>query len=197
MSSRSAAHPTRLSDLHGGRSPMSRRVFHAAAALLDECTDSGLSMPALAARARLAPAAVSARFPSIDAVLAELYLHRVSSLPLVVDPDAPAAARVSGQLRAVTLVMADEPTLAAACSRALLRADDPAVRSTRDQIGAEVQRRIAAALGTGAWPEVQATLETVFWGALLQVHSRAIDYRDMATRLDTMLSLILADNTER
>lgn len=172
---------------------MSRRVFRAAAAILGECTDAGLSMSALADRARVAPAAVSAQFPSIDAVLAELYLHRVSSLPLVVDPERCVAARVSGQLRAVTLVMADEPTLAAACSRALLRADDPAVLCARDRIGAEVQRRIAAALGTGAWPEVQDTLETVFWGALLQVQSRAIDYREMANRLDTMLSLILPD----
>ncbi|MGE2712763.1 TetR/AcrR family transcriptional regulator [Mycolicibacterium litorale] len=194
MPSRSVTHATRLTDLHGGRSPMCRRVFRAAAALLGEGCAGGLSMPALAARARVAPATVIAHFPSVDAVLAELYLHRVSNLPLVVDPDSPVAARVSGQLRAVTLVMADEPTLAAACSQALLRADDPAVLSARNRIGAEVQRRIAAALGTGAWPEVQDTLETVFWGALLQVQSRAIDYRDMANRLDTMLSLILPDD---
>jgi AcrR family transcriptional regulator len=169
-------------------------VFSAAAALLDECADSSLSMPALAARARLSAASVHAHFPSVDAVLAELYLHRVSALPLDVDPEATIATRVSGQLRAITLVMADEPTLAAACSRALLGSDDPAVLTARNRIGAEVQRRIAAGLGTGAWPEVQATLETVFWGALLQVQSRAIDYRDMATRLDTMLSLILPDS---
>lgn len=191
MSSQSVTHLARLHDLHGRRSLTCRRVFSAAAALLGECADNRLSMPALAARARLAPAAVNARFPSVDAVLAELYLHRVSALPLTVDTGAAVAARVSGQLRAVTLVMADEPTLAAACSRALLCSDDPAVLTARDRIGAEVQRRIAAALGSGAWPEVQATLETVFWGALLQVQSRHIDYRDMAGRLDTMLSLIL------
>jgi AcrR family transcriptional regulator len=168
-------------------------VFSAAAALLDEGADDRLSMPALAARARLTTASVTARFPSVDAVLAELYLHRVSALPLTVDPEATIAARVSGQLRAITLIMADEPTLATACSRALLSSDDPAVLTARDRIGAEVQRRIAAALGTGAWPEVQTTLETVFWGALLQVQSRHVDYREMAGRLDTMLSLILPD----
>ncbi|BCI52397.1 hypothetical protein NIIDNTM18_16750 [Mycolicibacterium litorale] len=193
MPRRGVTHATRLTDLHGGRSPMCRQVFRAAAALLGESSDSGLSMPALAARARVAPAAVTAHFPSVDAVLAELYLHRVSTLPLTVDPDSSVAARVKGQLRALTLVMADEPTLAAACSRALLSADDPAVLCARNRIGAEVQRRIAAALGTGAWPEVQDTLETVFWGALLQAQSRAIDYREMANRLDTMLSLILPD----
>lgn len=193
MSSRGGVHTTRLTDLHGGRSPMCRRVFSAAAALLGEDLPGGLSLPTLAARARVAPAAVSAHFSSVDAVLAELYLDRVSRLPLTVDPDAALAARASGQLRAVTLVLADEPRLAAACSRALLHADDPAVLGTRNRIGAEVQRRIAAALGTGAWPEVQDTLETVFWGALLQMQSRSIDRREMANRLDTMLWLILPD----
>jgi hypothetical protein len=48
-------------------------------------------------------------------------------------------------------------------------------------------------LGTGAWPEVLTTLETVFWGALLQVQSRSVGYHTMAHRLDTMLSLILPE----
>ncbi|KUI27604.1 TetR family transcriptional regulator [Mycobacterium sp. GA-2829] len=193
MSSRGVAHITRLHDAHGRRTLTCRRVFSAAAALLGERADGRLSMPALAARAQVAPAAVTAHFPSVDAVLAELYLDRVTALPLVIVADNPPAARVGGQLRAVALVMADEPTLAAACSRALLSSDEPAVAVARDRIGAEVQRRIAAALGTGAWPEVQAALETLFWGALVQVQSCAIDYRTMADRLDTMLSLILPD----
>lgn len=184
------AHVTALRDSHGRRTHTCRRVFSAAAQLLDEsCAD--LSVPTLAARARLAPAAVSAQFASLDAMFAELYLHRVSALPLVIEPGEDVAVRVGGQLRAITLVMADEPNLAAACSRALLCTDDAAVAAIRERIGAEVHRRVAAALGTGAWPEVMTTLETLFWGALLQVQSQSISYRDMANRLDTMLALIL------
>jgi hypothetical protein len=100
---------------------------------------------------------------------------------------------VSHQLRAITLVVADEPRLAVACTRALVRNDDAAVAEARTRIAVEVRRRIAAAMGTGAWPEVLETLETLFWGALLQVESRAVGYRAMASRLDTMLALILPE----
>lgn len=169
-------------------------MFHAAAALLDESSATDVSMPTLAARARLAPAAVTAHFPSVDAMFAELYLHRISALPLAVDTTAGVTARVSAQLRSITLVMADEPNLATACSRSLLSTDDAAVAAVRERIGAEVHRRVAAALGTGAWPEVLATLETLFWGALLQAQSRAISYHETANRLDTMLALVLPDS---
>ncbi|MHA3022885.1 TetR family transcriptional regulator [Mycobacterium sp. BMJ-28] len=168
-----------------------RQLFGAAAALLD--ARSELSLTELAARARIAPAAVSAHFPSVDAMFAELYLARVYELPLIVDPAAGARARVGDQLRAITLVLADEPLLATACARALLRDDDDAVAAVRKRVAAEVHRRTAAALGMGAWPEVTDTLETMFWGALLQVQSRVMTYHDMADRLDTMLSLLLPD----
>lgn len=168
-----------------------RRVFGAATAMLDGSEQSDVSMPTLAARVRIEPAALRAHFPSLDAMFAELYLNRVSELPLDVDPMASLQSRVSVQLRAITLIVADEPRLAAACTQALLRHDDPAVDDVRGRIGAEVRRRLGAALGTGAWPEVLATLETVFWGALMQVQSRSVGYRTMADRLDTMLSLIL------
>jgi AcrR family transcriptional regulator len=184
MSSSAGTHVTRLRDPHSRRTHTHRRVFGAAAALLDESTQPDVSVRTLAARARIAPAALCAHFPSLDAMFAELYLNRITDLPLVVDASATIQSRVSHQLLAITLVVADEPRLARACTQALLRNDDPAV--------ADVQARIAA-LGTGAWPEVLATLETMFWGALLQVQSRSIGYRTMATRIDTMLSLLLPE----
>ena len=36
-------------------------------------------------------------------------------------------------------------------------------------------------------------METLFWGALMQVNSGAIGYRAMAARLDTMVSLLLPE----
>jgi AcrR family transcriptional regulator len=193
MSSSAVAHVIRLRDPHARLTHTHRRVFGAAADMLDGSEQSDVSLSTLAARARIAPAALRAHFPSLDAMFAELYLNRVSELPLVVDPTASLQSRVSEQLRAITLIVADEPRLAAACTQALLRNDDPSVDDVRARIGAEVRRRLGAALGTGAWPEVLATLETVFWGALLQVQSRSVGYRTMANRLDTMLSLILPE----
>jgi len=159
--------------------------------MLDEPAQPDVSLPSLAARARVAQTALCAHFPSIDTVFAELYLHHVSNLPLTVNPTAPIGERVGTQLRAITLVLADRPGLARACTRALLSADDPSVADVRTRIAAEIRRRLSAAMGAGAWPEVLATLETVFWGALLQAQSSDIGYRTVANRLDTMLSLIL------
>ena len=193
MSSSAVADVIRLRDPHARMTHTHRRVFGAAAAMLDGSEQSDVSLPTLAARVRIAPSALRAHFPSLDAMFAELYLNRVTELPLVVDPEATVQARVSHQLRAITLVVADEPRLAVACTRALVRNDDAAVAEARTRIAAEVRRRIAAAMGAGAWPEVLETLETLFWGALLQVESRAVSYRAMANRLDTMLALILPE----
>ena len=89
-------------------------------------------------------------------------------------------------------ILRDEPRLAAACTRALLGADNP-VADVQSRIGAEIHRRVTAALGTGAWPEVVTTLETIFWGTLIQAHTQSLDYETTADRLDTMVSLVLAD----
>lgn len=193
MSSDAVATVTHLRDPHSRRKQTCLRVFGAAVAMLDESTRADVSVPTLAERARIAPAALYAHFPSLDAMFAELYLNRVAALPLEVDRTVSLRARVSAQLRAITLVVADEPRLAAACTRALLSTDVPGVAEARIRIAGEVRRRIAAALGVGAWPEVLETLETLFWGALMQVESGAVGYRAMAARLDTMLGLILAD----
>lgn len=194
MSSDVVTGVTRLRDPHSRRTMTCRRVFGAAAAMLDESAVADVSVSALARRAKLPPSALSAHFPSLDAMFAQLYLSRVTDLPLSVDPSASLRARVSDQLRAITLVVADEPRLAVACTRALLRNDDLGVAEARTLIAAEVRRRIAAAMGMGAWPEVLETLETLFWGALLQVEPGAVSYRAMANRLDTMLALVLPED---
>lgn len=191
MSSAAAADVTYLWNQASRRKRTHRRVFGAATAILDARAE--LSLTELAARARITPADVSAHFPTVDTVFAELYLTRLHDLALVIDPTAPMRARVGDQLRAITLVMADEPLLAAACARALLCEDDDAVAGVRARVAAEVHRRSAAALGVGAWPEVLETVETLFWGALLQVRAGVMTYHDMADRLDTMLALVLPD----
>lgn len=192
MSNTALATVTYLRDAHSRRSAAHRRVFGAAAQLIDESGEAGVSVPTLAARARMTPAALATHFASIELVFAELYLHRLTTLSLDIDTDAGPTTRVCEQLTAITLLLADEPQLARACTQALVSTDD-AVADVRAQISAEVQRRISTALGTGAWPEVLATLESVFWGALLQAQSGAMTYRQMARRLEAMVGLILPE----
>ncbi|MEV0670425.1 TetR family transcriptional regulator [Mycobacterium sp. NPDC050441] len=189
MSRPAVATVTRLLDAQGQRIRRQRRVFGAAAQLLDAQND--VSVPALAARAKMAPAALYAHFPSIEVVFAELYLDRVIQLPLEIDPAASATNRVTEQLTALTLLMADEPRLARACTQALMSTDDEMVADVRGRIAVEIARRISTALGAGAWPEVLATLESVFWGALLQAQSGAMSYRQMNRQLEMMVSLIV------
>ncbi|BBY29082.1 TetR/AcrR family transcriptional regulator [Mycolicibacterium sediminis] len=196
MSSSRVAHVTRIRDPHARHASTHRRVLGAAAQLLDESARPDVSVPELAARARVAQTAVRAHFPSMDAVFAELYLQQVTALPLTVDTSAPVADRVATQLSAVALILADRPGLAHASTAALLSTGDPAVAAARARIAAEVRRRLGAALGTGAWPEVLDTLETLFWGALLRAQSREIDYRAMAERLATMVSLVVPEDDD-
>jgi AcrR family transcriptional regulator len=189
MSRTTAATVTSLRDAHSRRTRTYRRVFCAAAQLLDSHAD--VSVPELAARAEMAPATLCAHFPSIQVMFAELYLDRVASLPLDIDTDADIADRVSDQLTAMTLLLADEPRLARMCSQVLVSTDDDAVADVRSRISDEVRRRISTALGTGAWPELLTTLESVFWGALMQAQMGAMTYRQAARQLETMVALIV------
>jgi len=89
-------------------------------------------------------------------------------------------------------VVADEPEVAAACTTALLGGGaDPAVRSVRDRIGAEIHRRIASAIGPGADPRTVSALEMAFFGALVNAASGAYTYHQIADRLGYVVGLLL------
>jgi len=195
MSSTSMLHDGYWHDPDRRHTMMQRRVFGAATALLDEVPHARKlpTAPELARRAGITQSTLCAHFPSVDAVFAGLYLDRMRRLPLTVDPTMPPRRRVGEQLRMITLLCADQPDLALACNRSLL-SDDGTVLDIRIRIGEEFHRRIAATAGSGAWPEVVAALQTMFWGALLQVQTTRLTCQSLLARLDTMVSLILADD---
>jgi AcrR family transcriptional regulator len=166
------------------------KVLDAAVELLRESSYSDLTMRAVAARAGVAPATAYTYFSSKNALIAEVYLRRVRSVSLFTDVNQSTQQRVTAQLRELALLVADEPEVAAATTTALM-GDEAEVRQVRDKIGLEVRRRIASALGPGAWPEVLATLEMVFYGALVQAGSGSITYYQMADRLDSVIALIM------
>ncbi|MCG5434067.1 TetR/AcrR family transcriptional regulator [Mycobacterium sp. MYCO198283] len=165
----------------------------AAGELLAEVPYRGLTLPAVAARAGTTVADLMAHHPTKDALIAGVYLHRLQALPVEIDADAGVVERLRRQVQAVATLFADSPQLGIACNIALMRNDDPAVMPVRADISAEIRRRIAAALGPGAWPEVHNTLETVICGALLQVGAGMLSYRDMVDHVDTMFALLLPE----
>jgi AcrR family transcriptional regulator len=167
-----------------------RKVLDAAVELLRETSYSDLTMRAVAARAGVAPATAYTYFSSKNALIAEVYLRLVCDVPLFTDVNQTTQQRVTAQLHELALLVADEPELAAAATTALM-GDEPEVRQVRDKIGLEVRRRIASALGPGAWPEVLSTLEMIFYGALVQAGTKSVTYYQMADRLDSVVALIM------
>jgi AcrR family transcriptional regulator len=167
-----------------------RKVLDAAVQLLRESSYSDLTMRAVAARAGVAPATAYTYFSSKNALIAEVYLRLVQDVPMFTDVNQTTQQRVTAQLRELTLLVADEPELAAAATTALM-GDEPDVRHVRDKIGMEVRRRITSALGPGAWPEVLTTLEMIFYGALVQAGTKSMTYYQMADRLDSVIALIM------
>ena len=167
-----------------------RKVLDAAVELLRETSYSDLTMRAVAARAGVAPATAYTYFSSKNALVAEVYLRLVRNVPLFTDVNQTTQQRVTSQLHELALLVADEPELAAAATTALM-GDEPEVRPVRDKIGLEVRRRIASALGPGAWPEVLSTLEMIFYGALVQAGTQSVTYYQMADRLDSVVALIM------
>jgi AcrR family transcriptional regulator len=167
-----------------------RKVLDAAVELLHQSSYSDLTMRAVAAKAGVAPATAYTYFSSKNVLIAEVYLRRVQEVALFTDVNHSTQQRVSAQLRELALLVADEPEVAAATTTALM-GDEPELRTVRDKIGLEVRRRIASALGPGAWPEVLSTLEMIFYGALVQAGTGKFTYYQMADRLDSVVALIM------
>ena len=82
----------------------------------------------------------------------QVYLDLLKKVPYFTDVNDSRTSRVEQALRALTLMIADEPEVAAACTTALLSNGDQAVRTVRDRIGAEIHRR-----STGSTPRVAAS----------------------------------------
>jgi AcrR family transcriptional regulator len=169
-----------------------RKVLAAGLETLREKSYADLTVRAVAARAKVAPATAYTYFSSKNHLIAEVYLDLVQRVPYFTDVNDPMPTRVDNVLRHLALVVADEPEVAAACTTALLGGGaDPAVRAARDRIGAEIHRRIASAIGPGAQPGTVSGLEMAFFGALVHAAGGQFTYREIADRLADVVNLIL------
>ena len=88
--------------------------------MLRESSYADLTVRAVAARAKVAPATAYTYFSSKNHLIAEIYLDLVQQVPYYTDVNEPMPIRVEKAFRNLALVVADEPEVAAACTTALL-----------------------------------------------------------------------------
>jgi len=161
--------------------------------MMRESSYADLTVRAVAARAKVAPATAYTYFSSKNHLIAEVYLDLVRDVPYFTDVNDARLHRVQQSLRSLALVIADEPEFAAACTTAVLSNDAGVVR-VRDRIGAEIHKRIKSALGPDADPKIVSALEMTYFGALVHAGSGTLSYREVADRMEYVVSLILGEN---
>ena len=171
-----------------------RKVLAAGLEMLRESSYADLTVRAVAARAKVAPATAYTYFSSKNHLIAEVYLDLMRRAPYFTDVNDSRVSRVEKTLRNMALIVADEPEVAAACTTALLSGNDPAVRAVRDRIGAEIHRRIRSAVGPDADPRTLSALEMTYFGALVNAGSGAFTYHQIADRLSYVVGLIVGDD---
>ena len=93
-----------------------RKVLAAGVEMLRESSYADLTVRAVAARAKVAPATAYTYFSSKNHLIAEVYLDLVRQVPYFTDVNDSRQTRVDKVLRNLALVVADEPEVAAACT---------------------------------------------------------------------------------
>ncbi|MCX2928867.1 TetR family transcriptional regulator [Mycobacterium sp. CVI_P3] len=170
-----------------------RKVLRAGMEMLRESSYADLTVRAVAARAKVAPATAYTYFSSKNHLIAEVYLDLVGQVPYFTDVNDTRLHRVQQSLRSLALVIADEPEFAAACTTAVL-SNDAGVHRVRDRIGAEIHKRIKSALGPDADPQIVSALEMTYYGALVHAGSGTLSYREVADRMGYVAGLILGES---
>ncbi len=171
-----------------------RKILAAGIEMLRESSYADLTVRAVAARAKVAPATAYTYFSSKNHLIAEVYLDLIKQVPYFTDVNDPMPVRVEKALRNMALTVADEPEVAAACTTALLTGADATVRRVRDRIGGEIHRRIRSAVGPDADSGVVAALEMTFFGALVNAGTGVFTYHQIADRLSYVVALILGED---
>jgi AcrR family transcriptional regulator len=171
-----------------------RRLTDAALREIRSKSYDGLTVRNVAARAGVAPATAYTYFASKDHLIAEVFWSRLRALgePRIERRRVPPA-RVRAAFGAVTSFLASEPALAAATTTALLAAD-PDVKHLRDRIGAELRRRLAAALGEDHDPGILGALELAVGGAMLQAGMGHLTYEELPDRIGDVADLLTKDH---
>lgn len=174
-----------------------RRLTDAAAAEVRETGFDALTVRNVARRAGVAPATAYTYFASKSHLITEVFWRRLSALPPVGPSAEHPRDRVVAVLREITLLVSDEPELAAACTTAML-GTDPDVRELRARIGLAIRRRLQDALAAGAGrpaaedeARLVRALEFAYAGALVHAGMGHTTYPEIADRLAEVAGLLM------
>ncbi len=151
--------------LSGRQAEVMERLVAAASQEAEERPYADISVRTIAKRAGLAPATAYTYFSGKDHLLAEVLWRRMQAAPHLLDVNLPLGERVAATVRTMGFGTMETPAVSV-CTTALL-ADGPDVKRVRARIGAEIGRRLAAALGPGADTSVLGVLQVTYTGALL------------------------------
>jgi AcrR family transcriptional regulator len=167
-----------------------RRLTEAAVVEVRETGYEGLTVRNVARRAGVAPATAYVYFASKNHLITEIFWRRLNALPELRPSDDPPRERVIAVLREITLLVSDEPALAAACTTAMLGVD-PDVQELRLRIGLAIRQRLGAALGEAPDHRVLSVLELTYIGALVEAGMGYTSYAEIADRLADVAELIV------
>ncbi|MEU0495586.1 TetR/AcrR family transcriptional regulator [Mycobacterium sp. NPDC006124] len=174
----------------------SKKLIDATVDLLRDSPVDDVAVSEVAAKAGVPPATADLLFPSTDELIVETCLRRIRACEMSTTASHGSLSRVAEQLSHMMLVVAEVPAIASACAAVFLEGGPTADRA-REQIGQEIHRLIASAVGPGSWPEVIATLELVFSGALIQAAAGTMTFQRAADRVQTAVGLILEGVPQR
>ena len=163
--------------------------------MLRESSYADLTVRAVAARAKVAPATAYTYFSSKNHLIAEVYLDLIRQVPYFTDVNDSRLTRVEKALRSMALMVADEPEVAAACTTALLTRQRP--DGAHASATASAPRSTAASARPSARTPTRARcrrLEMTFFGALVNAGSGAFTYHQIADRLSYVVGLILGED---
>jgi AcrR family transcriptional regulator len=174
-----------------------QRLVAAAAEEVEEKGYGPITVRSIAKRAGVATATAYTYFSSKDHLLAEVLWRRMQELgPPLVDTRRSLAERVAQTVVAMGLGTTDGPALAAACTTALL-APGPDVGRVRAQIGADIHRRLQAALGPEGDAALLRVLETTYIGAVLSAGLGHLDYAEVPARMAEAADLLAQGSAGR
>ena len=129
-----------------------RKVLTAGVEMLRESSYADLTVRAVAARAKVAPATAYTYFSSKNHLIAEVYLDLMRQVPYFTDVNDSTPARVEKALRAHGADGRRRARGRRGLHDGAAEGNDAAVRTVRDRIGAEIHRRIRSAIGPGRRP---------------------------------------------
>jgi AcrR family transcriptional regulator len=169
------------------------RLVAAAAEEAEERPYADITVRTIAKRAGLAPATAYTYFSGKDHLLAEVLWRRMQSSPSLVDLTLDLPDRVAETARTMGFGSMGSPAVAA-CTTALL-GDGPDVKRVRSRLGAEIGRRLAAALGSGADPAVLGVLQVTYTGALLSAGMGHLAFDAVPTLMSEATALMTRSGT--